>query len=488
MIYSAAIPTEMNTATISHLLRSDRQEDLCFGLWHPSQGRNRLSALLWKVLLPRAGEREVHGNVSFNPGYFERALRLAVKNKAGLLFMHSHMGPGWQDMSGDDIRAEQRISAAVKGATGLPLVGLTLGTDNSWSARFWIKTAPHTYARRWCQSVRVVGDCLRVTYNDNLIPRPHFREELSRTESAWGPEEQSHLMRLHVGVIGAGSVGSMVGEALARMGVAHVSLIDFDTVKLVNLDRLLNAHRRDAILQRSKVAVLGRAIAASATAQPFTVEKLEWSISEEEGFRSALDCDVLFSCVDRPWPRSILNFIANAHLIPVVDGGIRLERKSSGKGLLRADWRAHVVGPSRPCLECLGQYSSGDAATDRDGYYDDPSYIANLPGDHPIKTNANVFGFSLSVAALEVEQFLALILQLPAGIIHHPQAYHFVTASLDSSESNCLSTCKFPSLVGLGDHAPVSLTAPHHVAVELRTERLRFRRSIRYWMGLLMAR
>jgi molybdopterin-synthase adenylyltransferase len=65
-------------------------------------------------------------------------------------------------------------------------------------------------------------------------------------------------MRLRVGIVGAGSVGSIIAEALARIGVANIILIDFDSIENINLDRSLHANRLDALLMRSKVQVLAR--------------------------------------------------------------------------------------------------------------------------------------------------------------------------------------------------------------------------------------
>lgn len=484
MKYSAAIPSPVDDAARNHLLRADREEDLCFALWSPSVGQDRKTALIRDVILPVRGERHVHGNASFEPRYFQRAVSEAVRANCGLAFMHSHLGPGWQDMSSDDIEAEQRLAPRAKGATGLPVVGLTLGTDGAWSARFWEKSGPKQYRRHWCETTRVVGSRLAVTYDDRTLPPPSLRPELGRTVSAWGTDVQSTLARLRIGIIGAGSVGFIVAEALARMGIAHIRLVDFDAVEVHNLDRLLHATRRD--IHIAKVSVLARALCRSATASPFTVDELEYSVVEEKGFRAALDCDVLFSCVDRPWPRSALNYIAYAHLIPVIDGGVAVRVKPQGKGLSHADMRAHVAAPTRRCLECLGQYSPGLVSTEREGFLDDAHYVAGLPEDHAIKRNENVFAFGLHAASLEIFQLLSMVIA-PLGMSDPgAQLYHFVNGRMDiEKEPTCDATCFSSSMLAMGDRAGITVTARHRVAEEARAERRTWRAGLRRFLWSL---
>lgn len=468
--YSTALTEATHDALMAHLIRVDGQEDLCFAIWYPSEGATRTTALIATPILPKEnGDRLVHGNASFLPPFFERALAMAMEAGGGLAFLHSHGGPGWQDMSLDDERAEQSIDAQALAATGLPLVGLTLGTDGAWSARFWIKTRPKRYVRNWCENVRVVGLGLAVTWHPQRRPVPSFRRALDRTISAWGHVAQADLARLQIGIVGAGSVGSMVGEALARTGLQILSLLDFDSVEEPNLDRLLHAGQDDIGL--AKVEVLARGLRRSATAKGFIVRASENSVVEEEGFRFALDHDVLFSCVDRPWPRSVMNFIASAHLIPVIDGGIRVTVTKHGK-LRGADWRAHIATPGRRCLECLKQYDPGLVSVERDGYLDDPTYIAGLPIDHPIRANENVFAFSMAAASLEVLQFLMMVVA-PLGITSPgAQIYHFVPGNLDAPvTTTCEGTCIYPSLTGKGDRTGATVTGKHPVAEQRRSKR-----------------
>ena len=105
-----------------------------------------------------------------------------------------------------------------------------------------------------------------MTYMDELAPPPAANEEQVRTVSAWGEDAQRDLARLRVGVIGTGSVGGLVAEALARTGFEDVMLIDFDYIEKHNLDRLAYATRAD--IGRLKVEVQARHLAARATADP----------------------------------------------------------------------------------------------------------------------------------------------------------------------------------------------------------------------------
>lgn len=454
---SVAMTEEVACAARTHLLRADHQEDLCFALWYPSRGLHRMTALVQRLILPGKGERNVHGNVSFEPAFFERALSEAAAADAGLALLHSHPGGRkWQGMSHDDVVAEQGNAGAVLGATGLPFIGLTLAGDGAWSARFWERTAPRTYPRAWCTTVRVVGDRLGMNYNEALAPLPQPTGEQVRTISAWGEDCQADLVRLRVGIVGAGSVGGIIAEALARTGFEDIVLIDFDHIERHNLDRLLYATRAD--IDRLKVEALAEYLHARATAARFTVDPVVAAVYEEEGFRAALDCDVLFSCVDRPWGRYVLNLIAYAHLIPVIDGGIAVRRNRLGK-LASADWRAHTATMGRPCLQCLGQYDPGFVQMEREGHLDDPTYIAGLAKDHPLKTRENVFAFSMSCGSLQMLQMLALTLAPlnrpnPGG-----QLYHFVGGFMEAPAfGGCHPECAFPSLIAYGDACGIKIT------------------------------
>lgn len=62
-----------------------------------------------------------------------------------------------------------------------------------------------------------------------------------RTELLIGKENLNKLQHSHVIVFGVGGVGGFAIEALVRSGIVEISIVDFDTVDLTNLNRQIIA-------------------------------------------------------------------------------------------------------------------------------------------------------------------------------------------------------------------------------------------------------
>ncbi len=445
-----------------HLLRHDGQEDVCLATYRPSTGVHRRSAVLRTIELPRVDERAVHGNASFTGEYVLRVASTAAADKCGVAVLHSHPGArGWQRMSGPDADAERSFAYLAHEMTGLPLVGMTLaGADGRWSARTWASDdAPFE-----CESVRVIDDTLSVSWNDLLRPAPELQDSQVRTTSGWGPRVQADLARLRVLVVGAGSVGLEVALRLAASGVEHVAVMDYDTVEIINLDRLIGATRLDALLHRAKVEVAKRLLLRSATALRPDIHTFDLSVCEPAGHSAALDYDLIFSCVDRPWPRAVLNMLAYADLIPVIDGGLHIDAFADG-GMRNATWRSHVIRSGRPCLSCNCQLELGEVAADREGLLDDPAYIRGLTADAPGRQN--VATLASSVVAGLLSQFVSFVAE-PGGL-GEPGALQYVlsTHSLMHLDVATQSNCYFEKSISAGDQR-LDLTGPHGKADEER--------------------
>ena len=82
---------------------------------------------------------------------------------------------------------------------------------------------------------------------------PTDRERYVRTEMLIGEEAVAKLRRSRVLVCGVGGVGSYICEALARAGVGHLALLDFDTVSVSNINRQLVALESTVGMKKTEV-------------------------------------------------------------------------------------------------------------------------------------------------------------------------------------------------------------------------------------------
>jgi molybdopterin-synthase adenylyltransferase len=462
--HSVAFTEDVHKTLKGHLLRADGQEDICLATYSLSMGATRTTRLLQAVQLPADGDRAVHGNATIMGSYVIRVAAHAAQSGLGVAVLHSHpMARGWQGLSPPDFEAENAYAAMVRQVTGLPLLGLTLAGDEAWSARIWLDGQP-----TWVGSIRRVGANLSVSWNDTDVPAPPMHESQLRTISAWGESLHRDITRLRVLVVGVGSVGLDIVQRLAATGLVEIGVMDFDHVHEVNRDRMIGATRRDARRRRRKVDVAARLARRAATAPDFQVNTHYTSACTPVGLAAALDYDVIFSCVDRPWPRAVLNAIAYADLIPVIDGGIAIDTFDDGT-MRGATRRTQTATAGRPCLACSGQLDPADVTLEMSGDLDDPAYIRRA-GREQVSGRPNVAALCAGVSASQLEHFVCLVARPGGRGVPPPLRLSLALHHLERLSCNSAEHCYVEKQVACGE-GRVALTRTVH-DIGLHTKQL----------------
>jgi hypothetical protein len=411
--FAVALSGVVHEQLTEHLLQDPKQEHACLATWVGSTGASRTTYLLDDCIFPEPEEVLLHGNATITGDYVVRGARHASRRGRGLVLLHSHPGgSGWQGMSPEDFKAERDFANLVREITDRPLLGVTQAGDRSLSARVWDQGVGRKVDATPIESVRVVDPTISMTWDPRLRPTPQHQASQVRSVSAWGAVVQSTLARLRILVVGLGSVGLDVATRLAASGASHLSFMDPDIVSDVNRDRMVGTSAEDVLRRRAKAAVAARLARTAATHPAITIREHELSVCSTEGRAIALDHDLIFSCVDRPWPRAVLNQLAYSDLIPVIDAGIAIDTFDTGR-MRQATWRAHVLRPGRRCMACTGQLELGLVEADREGLLDDPEYIRQLaPADRPGAPNVALL--CASVSAMQLAQFVSYLAK-PGG-------------------------------------------------------------------------
>ena len=76
---------------------------------------------------------------------------------------------------------------------------------------------------------------------DGFLGDADLQRRFGGLERLYGVEGAARIRRAHVAVVGVGGVGSWTVEALARSGVATLTLIDLDNVAESNINRQIHA-------------------------------------------------------------------------------------------------------------------------------------------------------------------------------------------------------------------------------------------------------
>lgn len=469
------------------------------GLTHWSRGRRRSTVLFEEVVPLESGDVVWDGEkgLLFGIRYKSRATQLANERGAGLCFLHTHpVRPGFLGSprpSPEDLESDCRDLYAL-GRTlrsGVPLAAGILADNGRWSVRVYDFRFPATVAEaqtpgfgeasaviRTVEAVRIVGPSLRKLATEVEVTGPAGsagRVDLTASDSTvklWGRAGQEMLAAVRVGLTGAGGVGGILAEHTARLGTGEQVIVDYDRLGRDNANRSQGALPEEIRGRARKAMVAARLARESATAPDFNAYPVIGSIVEAETIPDLLDCDIILNGADSPWARQVLDHLAYAHCILVVNGGTVVLGDLETGVTHAGKCEVSVTGPGHPCFFCSRVYTLEDvtdAQTDpmRRGlrrYVDGPVDL-ECQGEEP--RGPSVIGANALVAGLMQLRLLALVLGTTPAAVVGTQRYHMLAGVMSwGAVRSCRPECRRAATIARGDsvHLPIGADLDRRLA------------------------
>lgn len=161
---------------------------------------------------------------------------------------------------------------------------------------------------------------------------------------------QERLKGARVLVVGLGGLGCAAAQYLAAAGVGHLTLLDFDTVSLSNLQR--QTLHSDATLGEPKVESARAALARINPHVSFTL--LNAQLDDDALNAQIAAHDLVLDCTDNVAVRNQLNAgCFQAKVLLVSGAAIRMEGQIS----------VFTYQPGEPCYRCLSRLFGENALT-----------------------------------------------------------------------------------------------------------------------------
>lgn len=393
------IPTDLYQVLQRHLFPGDADEHgavISAGCVETPTG---IRLLAREVHVARDGVDYVPGRRGYRmlTGAFitERIIR-ARDERLIYLAVHNHGGQGSVAFSPDDLRSHERGYPSLLDIGRGIAVGALVFAEDAVAGDIWLS---HT-RRVPLTSARVIGPTWRSLFPAQP-PRPDgIDPRYQRQSLMFGEPGQALLRELKVGIVGAGGVGSVLIELLARLGVGHLVVVDPDFVDLTNLPRLVGARSWDAMaaltrpgrpewLRRigtrfaTRKVKLAERIARRANPS-IRFEAIDGDFLRDPVPRAFIDCDFLFLAADPMPVRHLFNALAHQYSIPAVQVGSKVRVAKETGDVVEAYSAARPLGAGRGCLTCNGFIPADKLQADalsakerrRQRYVDDPDIEA----------------------------------------------------------------------------------------------------------------
>lgn len=380
----------------AHLFRGDEAEHGAIVLAGLATGRGGVRLLVREVIPARTGRdyvRTRRGH-ALTPAFIHPMITRARDERLVYLAVHNHLSTDIASFSEIDLDSHECGYPALLGiAEGMPVGALVMGAG-AVEADLWLPGG----ARLSLAEAVVIGRTI-----ERLYPRPpKIMNTAERTQDRqlrmFGAAGQHILRGSTVVVIGAGGIGSLVVEYLARLGVGHIIVIDPEKLDLTNLSRVVGSTRDDVEKEAYKVEVAKRH-AGEAHPQP-TVTAVNSDVPLEKVARSLTMADFIFLAADSMRARLVMNALVHQYLIPGVQLGSKVDGSMGEDGF--DAWSAvRAVRPGDGCLWCNGFIERGILA--KEALSNEERKAQGYGTDEP---NPSVITLNAVAAAHGVNDFL----------------------------------------------------------------------------------
>jgi len=369
--------------------------------------------------------------VSIKPSYCLELANLARREKAGVVFVHTHIGahPLTQFSAIDD--AGERDLATY--------FGHRIPDRKHFSA---LVTTSGLIARelggREPVEARAVGRVVRLGASAAGSAEPRF----DRQVRMFGAAGQAALRHMCVGIVGLGGTGSLVAQQLAHLGVGAFVLMDPDHIEDTNLNRVVGTRPGD--VGELKVDVAARMILAinpDAVCQGYATD-----VVDEAAAAPLATVDFVFGCTDSMASRALINQFAYQNLIPCIDMGVAVGTQDGLVTYIAG--RTQMLSPGLPCLVCTDKLDAEQVRREMltpAQRAADP-YIVGGGVEQPA-----VISLNATVTAAAVTMFLAAMTGIPsdARLLHYDGVRGTLRAAAMEPRPACI-VCSPSGALGRG--------------------------------------
>lgn len=162
-----------------------------------------------------------------------------------------------------------------------------------------------------------------------------------------------------ISVVGVGGIGSIIAEHLVHMGFHHINLIDFDTLEISNLNRIVAATYEDAVAKRIKVdAIRDNLLKINPKAKIFAFNN---KVDDKKIERVIAGSDWIMVATDNHASRFQIQQLAFKYYVPFITAGVNIT-VDDGKIVDMSGEVILIRIGDRVCLTCLKRLKYNEIA------------------------------------------------------------------------------------------------------------------------------